>query len=69
MRHIQEIGNKLIGLPLKKTPDRIGDVFKIPLISDWYDSIFQMMRKWQNIQHSVHHFDVLHYHQINNRQT
>ena len=64
VRHIQEISNKLIGLTLKKTPDRIGDVFKIPLISDWYDSIFQMMRKWQNPQHLLHHFYVLYYHQI-----
>ena len=57
IRHIQTIGNKLISLPKKlPTPDHIGDVVKISLRSDWYDSIFQTMIKWNYKQHSVHHF-------------
>ena len=41
IRHIEETGNKLISPPIKSpTPDHIGDVVKIPLISDWYDSTF-----------------------------
>ena len=38
---IQEIGKKIISLSKKPTKtDHIGDVIKISLGSDWYDSIF-----------------------------
>ena len=44
--HIQEIGNKLISIPTKpSTPDHIGDVVKIPLRSEWCDSIFSNYEK------------------------
>ena len=47
---IQAIGNKLINLPTKNPkPDHIGYVFKITLISDWYDSIcsnYEKMEKY-----------------------
>ena len=47
IRHIQDIGNKLISHPTKTlTPGHIGDVVKIPIRSERYDSIFQTMRKW-----------------------
>ena len=43
IRHITAIGNKLISLPTKPPiQDHIGYVFKIPLISEWYDSIFSI---------------------------
>ena len=65
MRHIQKFCNKIISLTTKPpTPYHIGDVVKSPFISDWYDSIVQIMRKWKNPQHSVHHFYVIYYHQI-----
>ena len=48
MRHIQEIGNKLISIPKKPpTPDHIGDVVKSPLRYDWYDSIFSNDEKME----------------------
>ena len=41
IRHIQAIENKLISLNTKPpTPDHIGDLYKSPIISEWYDSIF-----------------------------
>ena len=41
IRHIREIVNKLISLPKNlPAPDHIGDVVKIPLRAEWYDSIF-----------------------------
>ena len=47
--HIQAIGNKLISLPKKPpTQDHIGDVVKVPLIYEWYDSIFSNYDKWQH---------------------
>ena len=52
-------------LPIKSTtPDHNGDVVKSPLRSEWYDSIFQTMKNWKNLQHSVHRFYILYYHQI-----
>ena len=46
IRHIQYIGNKLISLTSKTTVTyHIGDIGNIPLVSDWYDSIFQTMIK------------------------
>ena len=39
--HIKAIGNKLISIPTKHpTPFHIVNVVKIPLISEYYDSIF-----------------------------
>ena len=65
IRHIQDIGNKLIRLPTKPpTPYHIEDVAKSSLRYDCYDSIFQTMRKRKNLQHSVHHFYVIYYQQI-----
>ena len=39
--HVQEIGKKLISLPIKSPPpNQIGDVVKSTLWDEWYDSIF-----------------------------
>ena len=41
IRHIQAIGKNIISLPTKPpTPDHIVYVVNIPLVSEWYDSIF-----------------------------
>ena len=64
IRHIQEIGNKLISLPTKSTtPDHIGEVLNISLRYEWYDSIFSNYEKWQHPQPSVHHFYAHRYHE------
>ena len=40
IRHIQAIGSKLITITrIPPTLDHIGDLVKIPFISNWYDSI------------------------------
>ena len=57
--------NKIISLPTKPpSRDYIGDVIKSPIISEWYNLIFQTLRKLQDPQHSVHHFIVPYYQQI-----
>ena len=41
IRHVQSIGNKLIGIPTKyTTSENIGDVFSSHLTSDLYYSLF-----------------------------
>ena len=45
------------------TPDHIEDLVKIPLISEWYDPIFQTIIKWKHPQNSVNHFYFTCYHQ------
>ena len=45
------------------TLDHIGDIFKIPLRSKYYVSIFSNNEKMENPSHSVQHFYVLQYHQ------
>ena len=41
IRHIKEVGNKLISLPKKpQTPDHIGDLINNPLRYECYDLIF-----------------------------
>ena len=48
IRHIQERVNKIIIITTKHpTPDHIGDVVNIPLIYDWYDSIFSNDEKME----------------------
>ena len=43
---------KLISLPKKPpTSDHIVDLVKSSITSEWYDSIFQTMRKCQHLQH------------------
>ena len=60
IRCTQEIGNKIIILPTKPhTPDHIVDLVKSTLRYDWYDSIFQITRKWHNPKNSMHHFYVI----------
>ena len=44
--HMQYIGNKLINLPTQTpAPDHILDLVNIPLINDWYNSIFSNDKK------------------------
>ena len=48
IKHINEIGNKLISLPKKHpTPDYIGDLLNSPLVSEWYNSIFSNYGKME----------------------
>ena len=48
IRHIQSIGNKLIGVPTKPLArDHIGGVVQSPLISEWIDSIFSNHKKME----------------------
>ena len=52
-----------MSLPTKPTtPYHIRDVVNIPLRSEWYDSFFLNMRKWQYTEPSVHRLYAHHYH-------